>query len=502
MNLFLTTFLAGSLVLLLAALAAGAAAGRLLDHVVDRLLVRLLKDRYDENLWDLVIGVTRMGPHVLFETELRADNKADAFERPLGSLVRTEVLSGVAFNPAQLIRPPLAPDAPVDLSVRLGPRARRPLRLDFPVLVAGMGYGVALNRNVVLALARGASLAGTAYNAGSGPLLEEVARSADRLIVQYSGGAWTRDPKRLEQADMIEIQVGHGGRAAAGRLLPPDAVPAEVRKSMQTGSGPDQPLVVEAPVPGTTGMRELRRLVRNLRQLIDGGPIAVKLAATHDLEVEVLALLEAGVDVIVVDGSEAGTHSSPPVIADDFGIPTAHALARVTKLLDRTGARREVSLIISGGFRTPGEVLKAVALGADAVYMGTAVLMAATHGQLSKSVPVEPVTQIAWAAGRFARRFDPDLGAETVHRFLRSVRGELADGLRALGRPRLRDLTRGDLVARDRVAAEVFELPVSWRPPRNWSTGNETEPGWSRAREPQPPGGRTGGTGGRTAGGR
>ncbi|MBX5464549.1 MAG: FMN-binding glutamate synthase family protein [Clostridia bacterium] len=468
--MLLAALLAAGLVLLACAAALVLGGRRLLDRLVDRLLVRLLSDRYDENLWDLVIGITRMGPHVLFETELRAET-GRVLRRPLGSLVRVEVLSGLAFNPAQLVRLPAPPDAPVDLSTTLGPRAPRPLRVDFPVLVAGMAYGFGVHRQVALALARGAEQAGTAYNAGGGPLLEEVASANRRLVLQYAGGAWTRNPERLGRAQMVEIRLGHGGRAATGRILAAGEVPEEVRRALGGAAERGEPLRIEAPLPGTTTPRQLRRLVARLRGVTGGAPVAVKLAATHDLELEVLALLDAGVDVLVIDGSEGGTRASPPVLEDDFGLPTAHALARVTRLLEQVGARGEVSLVISGGLRTPGEVLKAIALGADAAYLGTAVLMAATHGQISKSVPVEPVTQIAWSDGRLADRFDAEKGARTVAAFLRAFREEMEEALRALGYRRIGQLSRADLVARDPLAAEVFGLPVAWRAPAGLPDG-------------------------------
>ena len=235
------------------------------------------------------------------------------------------------------------------------------------------------------------------------------------------------------------------------------------------GAAEDEQCIIEVPVPGAATPRELRKLVPELRRLIDGGPVGVKLAATHDLERELAAVLEAGVDVIAIDGSQGGTHSSPPIIADDFGIPTVHALHRAARFLERSGARRGVSLVIGGGLRTPGEFLKALALGADAIYVGSAVMMAATHGQLSKSIPFEPITQIAWATGKKAETFDPEQGAQTVANFLKACTGELAEAARALGKRSIREINRDDLIALEREASAVLGLPPSWRSPRSTS---------------------------------
>lgn len=446
----------------LTGLAVYLAGRRLPDRLVDAVRARLLKDPYPENLWDLAVGTTRVPPHAPLELELRADRGA-LLERPLGAVVRVFDPRGVAFNPIQLPRPPLGPREAVDTSAVIGPRCARPLQVEMPALVSAMGFGVAVSDRLALALARGAAMAGTAYNAGIGPLLPAVAAANERLILQYGGAPWSRDPAVLRAARMVEIRLGHGARAGLGRVLRGGDLPPRARRLL--GIPAHVELTIEAPVPGAADPRQLRALVTELRGLTGGVPIGVKLAAGHDLERELATCLEAGVDFIAIDGAEGGTHACPPVIADDFGIPAAHALHRAVRFLERTGTRRSVSLLIAGGFRTPGEMLKAVALGADAVYVGTAALMAATHGQLSKAVPFEPITTLAFARGSLAHRFDPEEGARTVANFLRACREEMAEAARALGKRSLREIGRGDRVARDRETAEILSLPPSWLPP-------------------------------------
>lgn len=461
-TLFAVTLAAVLVGLASAILSLWAVRRRLLDRTVDGAVRRLLSDPYPENLWDLAVGMQRVPPTVLLELELRA-HKGALLERPLGSVTRRSQWEDIAFNPAQLVRPPLPPDAPVDTSVVLGPEAGRPLRLETPLLVGAMGYGVGVSRAVALALARGAHQVGTAYNAGSGPILPELLDGRGPLILQFTGGAWTRDPAVLARADMVEIRLGHGARGALGRRFDATRLPPEVRRLL--GGGADAPPVLEAPLPESLDPQAFRQLVDRLRRWTDGAPVAVKLAATHDLERELLAVVDAGVDVVVLDGSEGGTHGTPPVLADDFGIPTLHALVRAAALLEATGLRPRLSLVIGGGLRTPGEALKALALGADAVYLGTAVLMAATHGQLSKAIPFEPITQLVWATGRRARRFDPERGARTVANFLQACTLEMAEAARALGKDSLRAVDRSDLVARTPETARMLGLPPSWRPP-------------------------------------
>lgn len=462
MNWFIISLMATLTALTVSGLALFLLRSLLLDWVTDRSLVRLLKDPYAENLWDLVIGMIRVPPPLLLELELRAET-GETMQRPLGTIRRMPDFSGVVFNPAQLVRPPLGPEEPVSLTTMIGPRARCPLQLEMPILISGMGYGLALGKSAVLGLAKGASRAGTAYNAGTGPVLDEVLQESRHLILQYSGLAWNRAEEVLARADMVEIRYGHGATAATGRIYQASELPEEARRLIGVPEGGR--VLMEAPLPGGTTPAELRALVPRLRELIRGGPVGVKLAATQDLELELAAVLEAGVDVIALDGSQGGTHGSPPVLADDFGIPTSHALQRAVQFLERTGARRDVSLVVSGGLRSPGEFLKALALGADAVYVGTAVLMSATHGQISKAVPFEPITSITWAKGSKVDQFDAEKGAQTVANFLQSCAGELTEAARALGKRSIREIRRDDLLALDRETAETLGLPPSWRSP-------------------------------------
>ena len=463
MEWFILIFLATLSAMLVAALTAFLLRSAALNWVVDRTLVRLLKDRYDENLWAVAIGMIRMPPQILMETELRAET-GKALERPLGTVRRLPEFSGIVFTPAQLVRPPLGAEAPVNMATLIGPRAKRPLQLQMPIMISALPYGTALSKPFVLALAQGATRAGTAYNAGCGPVPEEVLQETRHLIRQYSGGAWTRERDVLTAAAMLEIRLGQGARSGIGYAIPTSDLPEEARMLMGVE---DDKAVMEVPVPGASNPAELRRLVPELRRLIGGGPVGVKLAATHDLERELGAALEAGVDVIAIDGAQAGVHTAPPVLADDFGIPTVHALHRARHFLDRSGARRDVTLIIGGGLRTPAEFLKALALGADAVYVGTAVIMAAAHGQITRTVPFEPVMEIAWATGRKAGQYDPSLGSRNVANFLQACRGEMAEAARALGKASIHDVSRDDLVALDQETAAAMGLQPSWLPPGN-----------------------------------
>lgn len=458
----LAWLLGGAAVLAGAWLFAAALGRRLVDAAVDRVLRRLLTEPYDENLWELVAGFGHNPPGPTLENALRA-RAGRAIRRPIGTGRRFRDLTGLLFRPAQLARRPLEPDEPVDTRVTIGPAASRPVRLDIPVLLAAMGYGVAVSERVAVALARGSALAGTACNAGKGPLLPAVRREARTLVVQYTGTPWTSDPVVLRQADMVEIWFGQGAQAGLGPVLEPGDVPPEVEEVMGLGHG--EAVALPSGATDRRDARTLRRLVQYLRGVTGGVPVGVKFAAGHDLEADLDVALAAGVDFISLDGAQGGTHSAPPILADDFGLPTLHALCRARRHLDMRGVVGKVSLLVSGGLLTPGDCLKCLALGADAVYMGTAALFAVTHDQVDRAVPWEPPTQLVWATGALARRFDPERGAQSLARFLRAVADEMAIGARALGKRALRDVNRDDLVALDPETAAITGVPLAYRLP-------------------------------------
>lgn len=447
-------------------LAGGAFLARLLwrpviDAAADKVIHQLLTEPYEENLWELVAGFGHNPVGPTMENALRAQH-AHVLHRPIGTSRRFRGLSGLMFNPAQLCRTPLPPDAPVSTRTVLGPEAARPLVLEVPLLVSAIGYGVAVSARMALALAEGSAQTGTAYNVGEGPLLSEVRRAAHKLVIQYTGTPWTTDPKVLRAADMVEIRFGQGAWGGLGANIPPEHLTLEFRKLM--GLKPGEGLTLPSQVDQIADAVELRPLVQRLRDLTGGVPIGVKLAASHDLEAEIDIALTAGIDVIAVDGAQGGTHGSPPILADDFGLPTFYALVRAVQHLQLKDRRGRVSLIISGGLNNPGDYLKCLALGADAVYLGSTALFATIHAQVTKTLPWEPPTQLVFHEGKFVRQFEPKAGARSLANFLRASAEEMATGARALGKRSLQEVDRHDLFALDPETAHLTGVPLAYGP--------------------------------------
>ncbi|MBX5437014.1 MAG: FMN-binding glutamate synthase family protein [Alicyclobacillaceae bacterium] len=392
------------------------------------------------------------------ENELRA-RSGQPLEKPIGTARTFPHFDGLLFSPVQLHRRPLDHTVPVKIDTVLGRRSKCPLALSMPIMVAGMGYGVALSRPFVRAIAKGTAMVGTACNSGQGPVLQEFRDLARYLVVQYHAASWKPSQQILRQADMIEIRFGQGANAGCGTVIAADGLAPQVKQDLQMSSS-DQSTYIPAGQPQVRRPHDLRRLVHKLRIESGGVPIAVKLAASHNLEHDLRIAVQAGVDVVVIDGAQGGTHASQAILVDDFGLPTLSALCRAVRFLKEHGYRSQVDLVVSGNIRTPGDVLKALALGADAVYMGTAALFATVHTQITKAIPFEPPTQLAWANADFHGQFQEEEGAQSLARFLTSCAEEVKSGVRALGKTSVHDVNEQDLVAWDPEVARVTGLPL------------------------------------------
>ena len=421
----------------------------------------LMTDPYDRNLYEIVSATSRYGVQRLLETNLRSA-EGRVIQRPFGSAKRFPDFSNLMFDAAQLHTMPTAPDIPVDMRVTIGPRAARPMVIEIPVMVSAMAYGWALSEKAKISLALGTAAAGTATNTGQGPFLESERKAAKKLIYQYHRGQWANNSGALPRCDAVEIQLGQGAAAGLGLALRPWEIDSQLRQQM--GLQPEEPVISNARQPEVQRPEDLGRLVGRLREQARGVPIGVKLAAGHHLEEDLRLALEAEVDFITVDGAQGATKGAPPIVQDDFGLPTLYALVRAVRFLERQRALGNVSLIISGGLVTAGDFLKAIALGADAINIGTAALYAMSHTQVTYSTPWEPPTQLVWYNGKFADSFDPEEGGKALHRFLQSISSEMGEGVRALGKVSIHEISKEHLFALDRETAEICGVPLGYQP--------------------------------------
>lgn len=425
--------------------------------MISRFVKRLMSDRYPTNIWEMVTALTRTNPIKVVENSLRATSGA-VIERPFGSPRKHLNFDGLMFSPAQLAIFPTDEDVDIEMGIIIGPLAKKPLQLNIPLMAGAMGYGIGVSEKVRIAMAKGTASIGTSTNTGEGGFLPEDRANAKYLILQYSSGHWSKDPSILKQADAIEIHIGQGATLGTASLIPSEYIQGKAREVMNL---PDNEVVViPARHQEINEPDDLRSLVKKLRDTTGGVPIGVKMCAGAKLEDDLEIAIRAHVDFISIDGSQAGTKGGPPILEDDFALPTIFALSRAIRYLQERGVKKEISLLVGGGFSSPGECLKALALGADGVYMGTSLLWAMTHDQVTKAVPWEPPTQLTNYSGSLADQFDENKAAEHLHNFLNSFVEEMKLGIRALGKTSLREVNRTDLIALDEWTSKVTGIPL------------------------------------------
>jgi glutamate synthase domain-containing protein 2 len=455
--------LRSGILLLLGGLAGIKYLGRaLIARVFRRATKIIMTDEYHANLWEFVSAASRVTPQKIVELNLRAES-GKAIKRPLGSPKKFPSIDSLMFPFAQIDTLPIQEFAEIDTTVIIGKQARRPLILETPIMVGGMGYGFAVSERIRIALAKGCTMAGTAVNTGQGGLLAKERQAAEQLILQYNRGPWSKEAEILRQADALELHFGQGAVGGSYGILPAQKISRKMRKMFGIKRG--ESVVYPSRIPGINSPQDLCKKVKELRRITVGIPIGAKIASGDMLEKDLAWCLEAGLDFVAVSCTEGASKGSPPTLLDDHGLPTIFALARAVKYLEKEGAKKDIDLIIDGKLITPGDFLKVLALGADAVYIGTAAIFAVSHTQVLKAMPFEPPTAIAWQVGKYARRFNINKGAKSLYLYLKSCTDEMKMSLSAMGKASLQELSKDDLVAIDPFIAEITGVRLAHIPP-------------------------------------
>ncbi|MBP1932100.1 FMN-binding glutamate synthase family protein [Ammoniphilus resinae] len=433
----------------------------LIKWITGSFMKRLMSDRYPENIWEMVSAMTRTNPRIVIENSLRAES-GKIIERPFGSPRKFLNFDGLIFSAAQLSTMPAPEDAPVETRIIIGPRAKKPLILDIPLLVGALGYGIGITKQVRLAIAKATTAVGTATNTGEGGFLPEDRAAAKHFILQYNSAHWSKSPEILHQADAIEIHFGQGASAGSASFIPPEYMQGEARDVLQVPEG--ETVVIPSLHPDVQKPKDLKILVQRLRTITKGVPIGIKICASANLEADLEIAIQSQVDFISIDGGQAGTKGAAPILEDDFGLPTIFALTRAVQYLKKRQVKEHISLLIGGGFNQPGECLKALALGADAVYMGTSIIWAMTHKQVTKAVPFEPPTQLVYYPGSMTDQFDEDEAATNLTNFFTSFIEEIKVAVRAMGKTSVHHVGVKDLVALDEWTSKVTKVRLVTEP--------------------------------------
>lgn len=341
---------------------------------------------------------------------------------------------------AQLARIPLNKEEPVETRTVIGPGAKRPLVIDTPLYIAHMSFG-ALSREAKVALATGSAAAGTAIGSGEGGILPESRERAFKYIFEYVPNRYSVTEENLYASDAVEIKIGQSAKPGMGGHLPGGKVTREIAEIRGFAEGSD--IISPAHFADILTPDDLKRKVAWLRETSGGKPIGIKFAAGH-IEADLAVALHAEPDFITLDGRAGGTAASPALVNDAVSIPTLFALHRARKYLDSRNAT-DVSLVITGGLRLSPDFTKALALGADAVALGTAALMAIGCRQYRICHTGKCPRGITTQDPELRSRLDVAREAEHLANFLKASTAELADFARLTGHASVHDLSVKDL---------------------------------------------------------
>jgi glutamate synthase domain-containing protein 2 len=361
-------------------------------------------------------------------------------------------LDDLHFIPAQVHRIPLNREDPVDTVFTLGPVAKRPLVLPTPILVSGMSYG-AVSKRLKLAIAGASARLGFGFNTGEGGILdEELATAPGTLIMQYSTGRFGITEEKLKKAAAVEIRFGQGAYPGKGSYLPAEKITPDIARirGLRDGEAAYSP----AHHPDMTTPEEIREKVASLKSLTGGVPVGAKIGCGN-VEEDVTDLAAAGVDFIALDGFGGGTGATDLAVRENVGIPLLAALPRADRALRSLGARERISLIGGGGLRTSADFAKCLALGADAVYLGTAALIAVNCEQYRICHTGLCPTGVTTQNPILGEQLDPGKGTDRLCNFVRVSTDEIAGFARIAGKHRVQDLDITDLVALKKELAEI-----------------------------------------------
>ncbi len=370
--------------------------------------------------------------------------------------------------------------------VWLGTRhAKTPIHLDIPVTIAGMSFG-ALSGPAKEALGRGASAAGTSTTTGDGGMTEEERGHSKTLVYQYLPSRYGMNPDDLRRADAIEVVVGQGAKPGGGGMLLGQKISDRVAMMRNLPKGIDQRSACRH--PDWTGPDDLEIKLLEIREITDWEkPIYVKIGGARPYYDTALAV-KAGADVVVLDGMQGGTAATQDVFIENVGMPILACIPQAVKALQDLGMHRRVQLIVSGGIRTGADVAKAMALGADAVAIGTAALIALGDNDPALEAEYNKLGTTAgayddWHEGRdpagittqnpeLSARFDPVLGGRRLKNYLKVMTLEAQTIARACGKNNLHNLEPEDLCALTLEGAAMAGVPLAgtnWIPGRNGS---------------------------------
>ncbi|MBR7007888.1 MAG: alpha-hydroxy-acid oxidizing protein [Ruminococcus sp.] len=379
----------------------------------------------------------------------------------------------ILINASQVTNPPIDPlREPMETRVFLGKKPDRILRrangelitqlppqleLSMPVMFSAMSYG-SISYNAHASLARAAAELGICYNTGEGGLHEDFYCYGENTVVQVASGRFGVHKNYLEAAAAVEIKMGQGAKPGIGGHLPGTKIVGDISRTRMIPEGSDA--ISPAPHHDIYSIEDLRQLVYSLKEATDyKKPIIVKVAAVHNIAAIASGIARSGADIIAIDGFRGGTGAAPTRIRDNVGIPIELALASVDQRLRDEGIRNNVSLVVGGSVRSAADVVKAVALGADAVYVATAALLALGCHLCRTCHSGKCNWGIATQRPDLVKRLNPDIGSQRLVNLMNAWRHEIKELMGSMGINSIESLRGNRLMLRG-VGLSAKELEI------------------------------------------
>ncbi len=367
----------------------------------------------------------------------------------------------ILLNASQVTNPSIDPlREPMELRTYLGRKPEQlnikdgklvekmppQLEIEIPVMFGAMSFG-SISLNAVSSLAKAATEVGTFFNTGEGGLHKDLYQYGDHTIVQVASGRFGVHPEYLRAGKAIEIKVGQGAKPGIGGHLKGEKVGPEVARTRMIPEGADA--ISPAPHHDIYSIEDLRQLIFALKEATNyEKPVSVKIAAVHNVAAIASGIARAGADIIAIDGIRGGTGATPMRTRDNVGIPIEFALAAVDSRLRAEGIRNQVSVVIAGSIRNSADIVKAIALGADAVYIGSAALIALGCHMCQNCSSGKCNWGIATQNPNLTKRLNPEIGAKRAANLLKAWSHEIKDILGGMGINALESLRGNRLMLR------------------------------------------------------
>ncbi|OKY78990.1 MAG: Glutamate synthase domain 2 and ferredoxin domain [Candidatus Methanohalarchaeum thermophilum] len=361
--------------------------------------------------------------------------------------------------PAQVSRPPVDKyREPCKTKVELGTRfSKNPLEIDIPIMIPAMSFG-ACSIEAKKAFAKAATKLGTATNTGEGGMHPDEREEAEKLIAQYASGRFGVSKDYLMNSEAIEIKIGQGAKAGMGGHLLGEKVTEEIAKIRKIPPGTDA--LSPSRHLDIVGPEDLKMKIRQLREITDWKkPIFVKYSAGR-VKNDVKIAAKAGADAVVVDGMQGGTGAGPESVLEHAGIPTLKATVEASEALKEINLKKDVSLIVGGGIRKGADIAKALALGADACYIGTGTMMAAGCTQCGNCSSGKCPKGITTQDPKLRKNLKPDKASEKIINYFKAITEEVKLLVQQAGNTDINKIEKSSLYPITNMASKITGIEI------------------------------------------